>query len=57
MKAAPTLRSADDAGAPIRAGQAGPLRVATGGAANGSSADRRRRQPARPNRRRGHTPD
>ena len=41
-----------DLGAPIRAGEASPLRVATGGDANWSSADRRRRSPARSNRRR-----
>ena len=37
------------ASAPIRAGQAGPLRVATGGDANERSSDRPRRRPARPN--------
>jgi transposase len=40
-------------GAPIRAGEAGPLRVATGGDANEGSSARRRRRPARPNARRG----
>jgi transposase len=37
------------AGAPIGAGAAGPLRVATGGEANESSEVPRRRRPARPN--------
>jgi transposase len=37
------------AGAPIGAGGAGPLRVATGGSANESSNARSRRRPARPN--------
>jgi transposase len=42
----------DDPGAPIRAGQAGPFRVATGGSANEGSNVRSRRRPARPNPRR-----
>jgi hypothetical protein len=41
-------------GAPIRAGEASPLRVATSGEANGSSQAPRRCSPARPNKRRGH---
>ena len=39
-------------GAPICAGEASPLRVATGGSANWSSGVRSRRSPARANRRR-----
>ena len=39
-------------GAPIRVGWASPLRVATGGDANWSSAGRRRRSPAHANQRR-----
>ena len=39
-------------GAPIRAGWASPLRVATGGDANCGSGDRRRRSPAHANIRR-----
>ena len=39
-------------GAPIRAGEASPLRVATGGDASWGSKARRRRSPARANRRR-----
>ena len=39
-------------GAPVRVGGASPLRVATGGNANWSSEDRRRRSPAHANRRR-----
>jgi hypothetical protein len=39
-------------GAPICAGEASPLRVATGGNANWSSKVRCRRSPARANRRR-----
>ena len=42
----------DALGAPIRAGGASSLRLATGGAASLSSKDRPRRSPARPNRRR-----
>jgi transposase len=39
--------SSDDPGAPLRAGQAGPLRGATGGSANEGSNVRSRRRPAR----------
>jgi hypothetical protein len=42
----------DVPGAPIRAGESSPLRVATGGDANWSSKSRRRRSPASTNRRR-----
>jgi hypothetical protein len=49
---APDLAAAPAPGAPIRAGEAGPLRVATGGDANEGSSARRRRRPARPNARR-----
>jgi hypothetical protein len=40
--------------APIRAGEASPLRVATSGEASWSSNAPRRCSPARPNQRRGH---
>src|ERR1035441_952104 len=44
-------------GAPICAGGASPLRVATGGNANWSSGVRSRRPPARANKRRDNVPD
>ena len=56
MSAPRTLRLGNGPGAPLRAGGAGPLRVATGGDANWSSTVRRRRRPARPQKRRGHAP-
>jgi hypothetical protein len=50
------LMTAGITGAPICAGEASPLRVATGGNANWSSAVRCHRSPARANRRRDGRP-